>query len=406
MTLETLKKLRARGASVQMQEDLASFLDGGFDSELFLPTIDFILTLKNPPRSQQQDIEQSQSVDLSDFDIPQVYDAKYFEKISIKAAGQIIKSSVLEENLRQEILAYLDNMEIQRAQQLGILGGEEPETIEFRAKISNSKRSDRGTKNVKSMFEVLVSGLSALQVRVSQQNALKKAAQEKTNKSSRIQSIIAQRLQHHDVHEHGHHGEEHGKMAKAEKNFLKRMRRALRPNKNNDNEGNDSQQGRIGGKDVEKHQDGKAVSDVAHKYDQAQESAAKSADDYKAPEHKKNAQVAAAKGIHETKNAEEATKQAGGDGANAEKTKTEQKTRNTNLQMRLQRTRMRIQRMRDDALHQEQAHSRHGKIDNHAAEKAVRALKNMGVSLGDSDMVKLNSKELSQVDKLHEKQRG
>jgi hypothetical protein len=419
MNLESIKKLRERGASVQMQEDLASFLDGGYDSELFLPTIDFILTLKNPPKSQQTDIQQEQSVDLSEFDIPQVYDPKYFEKISIKAAGEIIKASTLEEQLRQEILAYLDNMEIQRAQNMGVLGSEEPEANASRAKISETRRKDRGTKNVKSMFEALVNGLNALQVRITQQNSVKKAQQENFSKLNRIQNIIAQRLHHEDDHhKHGKH-DDHGKMAKVERSFLKKMRKVGRPDKKN-NEGNnsDSQQARAGGRDKEFDLSGKAVSDVAHKYDQAQEHAAKSADDYKSAESKKDIKVMASKTIDDTKKAGEAEK--GGGDKSAENTRTESRLRNTNLQQRLQRTRLRLQRQQDEQLrndqsknessqHKESGHhkdSGHHSIDDMTAQKAVAQLKNMGVSMKDGDIAKLNNKELSQVAKLQDKNRG
>jgi hypothetical protein len=200
IALETLKNLRARGASVQMQDDLASFLPEGYNSPLFLPTIDFILLLQNQAKSQSQEQEQQQSLDLAGFDIPKVYDPSYFDKISLKASGEMIKGAQISKHAQQEILAYLDNMEIQRAKHMGIIGEHDTQLetelkITSRAKISEARRKDRGTGNVKSMFESLVSGLNSLQVSITNAKAQnEKRHQDQVTQQLTIREIIKQKL--------------------------------------------------------------------------------------------------------------------------------------------------------------------------------------------------------------------
>ncbi len=397
ISLESLKDLRSRGATVQMQEDLASFLDGGYDSDLFLPTIDFIIQLQNQAKGQSQDIDQQQSLDLDEFDIPEVYDPKYFDKISIKASGELMKASALEEGLKMQILAYLDKMEIQRAGAMGTLGGESSEMQHARAKISDTRRRDRGTKNTKSMFESLVSGLSALQVRFAQQNTNQKKHQDQVVQQTRLRDIIKQKMT-----QNSENRQDRKESKSAEKSFLKSMRRAFRLDKKNDNEGNssDAQHSRMQKKEYEKETETvKAVSDVAHKYEQAQEQATKTAGE-KSVTIKEDIKIDAAQNSTDTKKTENASKEQDG-----QKNARDDKVKSSRMQAKLQQVRTRLQqRQREESQRQQQ--DRAGKVDDRSAEKAVRALKNMGVSLSEGDASKVSNKELSQVAKLQEKQRG
>jgi len=383
-----------------MQDDLASFLEGGYDSELFLPTIDFILMLKNQVKSQEQ--EQEQSIDLSNFDIPKVYDPSYFDKVSLKATGEIIKGADISGHAKDALLAYLDNMEIQRAKHLGIIGNDgqdiaQSQGLSRRASISAAKKKDRGTNTVKSMFESIVGSLNSLQVSINSANKRNKQnAQESIQQQNRIKELL-NRVTGKNSSKYATRLTVEDKFSRATRKFMKKMSdvlRNMRKQNNEDGNSGDNQLGRvkINPKDIFEQKHG-----ITH---DPKEDQSKTAQDMM--------QILASKGI-------DATKKAAKDGKESEDEKTLAGARNRNrdIQNRAQRNRMRRNFMIDDAQHSqhhmtdEMRHKADSekRVDDLTAEKAVKQLQNMGVSLGDATAVKSN-KDLDALAKVQDKQRG
>ena len=165
--LNQLKELRERGATVQMQDDVANFV-GGYDSALFYPTIDFILTIQGAAR--QAEIEQSVGLDLQAVGLPKVYDPVFFEKVSLKASRDAVQNGALPEGQQKQILDYLDNIEIQRADLLGVLGLE-PDVIDseliYNPRGLKPARKPRGSaSHIKSLFRGLIDKMRKLNLRV------------------------------------------------------------------------------------------------------------------------------------------------------------------------------------------------------------------------------------------------
>ena len=408
ISLDTIKDLRSRGASIQMQDDLASFLEGetyksGYDSPLFLPTMDFILLLQNQVKSQE--VEQEQSIDLSNFDIPQVYDPTYFDKISIKAAGEMIKGADIATHAKEALLAYLDNLDIQRAKHLGLIGeqGQEIATgrsVQRRAQISNAKRKDRNTGKIKSMFESLVSSLNALQVSITNANAAKTKA---IQQESLAQQIQQQKSNWRDLLVRNTNNAVNSVTSifkrskktsdisgrKSDRSFIKSMRKAFRVDKNENDGGNnsDSQLGRINAKDIFQQKNAKNAFGVV--VDKEEE---------KAKLDTNLVQVIASKAIDSTKKNDKSEKT-----LEIDTPKDVGRNKNTaDLQARMQRSRSRMQQQRNEIQQKAEAAQR---IDDMTAEKAVKQLQSLGVSMSDASAVKSN-KDLDALAKAQDKQRG
>ncbi|PIR32059.1 MAG: hypothetical protein COV36_05545 [Alphaproteobacteria bacterium CG11_big_fil_rev_8_21_14_0_20_44_7] len=184
--LEKLKELKERGAGIRMQEDVASFL-GGSDSPLFLPTIEFILDIQQAVRETSQE----KDLDLAKFGIPEVFDPTFFDKVSIKASTEAIKSSTLMDTEKRRILDYLDNMEIQRADSRGVLGDDSKPASEIyasRAKIPESRKS---RSKVKSVFKSLIAQFIAVNVRMSMFNTQAREQQRQVSLQRSIRDLIS-----------------------------------------------------------------------------------------------------------------------------------------------------------------------------------------------------------------------
>lgn len=188
--LSTLKDLRERGAGVQMQDDVANFV-GGFDSPLFYPTVDFILKIKEA--TKEVEVEQVQGIDLSDFGVPEVYDPSFFEKVSIKAAKNAVQNDgKMTEPQQLTLLNYLDNMEIQRADLMGVLGAS-PELVGtdavFNPRAVNPKRSPSQGKGLISFFQKVVENMRNLKLRIITNDSPRQV--ERSSLTQRVKDLVA-----------------------------------------------------------------------------------------------------------------------------------------------------------------------------------------------------------------------
>lgn len=386
--LEMLKNLRTRGASIQMQEDVSSFL-GGYDNPLFLPTMDFILQLQNQARSQSHN--QEQGLDLNQFGIPKVYDPSYFNKISLKATGEAIRSAAIGSAAKQAILDYLQNMEIQRARYLGVIGLDNSDVDQeinrdiasaeqTEVKISQSRRRDRGAHKVKSFFQSLAGHLRALKVDIINQQNLQNDDQHRQTQKAMLNQLLSQNVQKQQQN-HGNSDDSKlgtaSKFVIAEKAFMRAMRKIFRPNRVAET---DSMLGRLSGR--------------AATFSETEKTA-------NLPETKRSIEVVASRAIDAAKQEKKETKKPE-EQQKLDKSEGDDKNRDLRQRDRL-RINQRLQRQRDEAARRaEQDH----RVHELSAKDAIKNLQNLGVSMGENHGSAINNKDLKALSPTTEKQRG
>lgn len=393
--LKLLKELRERGATVQMQDDVANFV-GGTDSSLFYPTVDFILTLQSASRQMEQ--EQSVGLDFEAFGIPKVYDPNFFEKVSIRASRDAVQNSALDDSLRMTMLNYLDNVEIQRADLLGVLGLE-PDVIDsqmiYNPRGLNPARKPRGaTNHLKSMFRGLIDGMRKLNLRViANKDVQQSQVQNRESILAKVKNLM-QRTAFRQSRLRRANREN------AEDDSMEATLTGKRPNKKSaagaagDHEREHSEEKGQDGKS-----DGKPVEDVAQKHEQALEkfSGELSASALQAGEEKKHQEVGISKSINATKEAAKEVKHV------QDKSKEPEKEQQKNLQRENVRrtTRLRVQQnvqqIRQKANQQKQSDSR---VSEMSGEDAIKHLKRSGLKIDDT----VSATKVSTSDHGHQKQ--
>jgi hypothetical protein len=109
--IEVIKGLRDKGAGVRMLDDVADYV-GGYDSPLFIPTIEFMLKMRIALGIEKGPKEQSVGVDMGGQEqIPEKYDPDYFKNVSLEAAHDCAPSiENIESQQMNEMQNYLSDM--------------------------------------------------------------------------------------------------------------------------------------------------------------------------------------------------------------------------------------------------------------------------------------------------------
>lgn len=253
-----LKDMRKKGASVKVQEDVAAYLaeasgiESGYDSPVFLPTIDFILKIQNVAIevSQTQEKSKDSKLDLEQFNLPKTYDPNAFDKISLKGTVVGVSASdKIADNLKEDIMNYLDNIEIQRAKHLGILGLD-PDEVDSDLIYTKARKNIKGIiidrDRKKSLFRRIIDLLQRKQVQQVQESSRNQENQRKLSMLQRIRQQMrrvfriesqrrasdrredssdeAERMlnkkSRNNPHLHDEHEHEHGSDDKAQKHLV------------------------------------------------------------------------------------------------------------------------------------------------------------------------------------------
>ena len=108
--IEVIKELRDKGAGVRMLDDVADYV-GGYDSPLFIPTIEFMLKMRFALGIEKQ-VNQSVEVEVGGQEqLPEKYDPDYFKNVSLEAAHDCAPSiENIESQQMNEMQNYLSDM--------------------------------------------------------------------------------------------------------------------------------------------------------------------------------------------------------------------------------------------------------------------------------------------------------
>ena len=115
--IENIKYLKQIGASLKLQDDVAKKV-GGYESPLFVPTVEFILKLQNSFLSQSQvqsqvqsqAQSQSQAQGVSGAQMPNNFDPELFKGVDLDLAKDVIKADAMQKGQKKQALAYIKEM--------------------------------------------------------------------------------------------------------------------------------------------------------------------------------------------------------------------------------------------------------------------------------------------------------
>ncbi len=120
--IAVIRQLSGLGASYKMMDDVADFV-GGYQSPLFIPTIEFIIdmnrALSMDTPSVQKQVQQSKGIgggaNATKTALPNTYDPEYFKGISLEAArfaidNQLVEAKAEEIGQLSAALNYVDSM--------------------------------------------------------------------------------------------------------------------------------------------------------------------------------------------------------------------------------------------------------------------------------------------------------
>lgn len=176
--IENIKYLRQIGASLKLQDDVANRV-GGYDSPLFVPTVEFILKLQNSFLSQSQQQEQG----ISTAQMPNTFDPDIFKGVDLELASDIVKSDDMPKAEKKKAVAYINNMAKSRDKFLA----DNPD-FDAEKNLIPTKKKDKKQK-LEQQKEVKKSGLISIIV-----NAVK-SMNDKMRQNAEIANLQSQQAQ-------------------------------------------------------------------------------------------------------------------------------------------------------------------------------------------------------------------
>jgi hypothetical protein len=196
--LALIKQLKAIGASIKLQDDVANYFGGNYDHPLYLPTVEFIVKLHMYfqehmlNKQRLNEVVQSQSKGA---EIPSTYDAEKFKGIDLNAAKQAIEGPNFAQELKAGALEYINTIISQKQEQEQELSGQEEELME-RDKKKRNKSRKKGEKAIQKsgLIALLSKGIQniAEMLQGQQQEMAAERAQNQQQSQSRTQNVQQQ----------------------------------------------------------------------------------------------------------------------------------------------------------------------------------------------------------------------
>jgi len=177
--LELIKALRAKGATIRMIDDVAAHLEsnGGYDSPVFIATVEFIIKIRQMLQSIM--IQQEQSVSIAS-----EFTEKDIENVNFNAAREGVKNDgEIEDYEREKILNHIYEIEAQHENFLENNSYKLNQNIELQARDSKSKKG-RDNKKGGGILEKLF--------RISMLNSQKNNQQKKQQQQQETQQQVTQ----------------------------------------------------------------------------------------------------------------------------------------------------------------------------------------------------------------------
>ena len=168
--LENMKYLRSIGASIKLQDDVAKKV-GGYESPLFVPTIEFIIKLQsifaNKTQNKQQDMATS---------MPNAFNPNTFKGVDLEEVRAQVKQSELDKKNKKQAVKYVNGMIDQRDRFLDKNPDFDTEKNHIPSKKKDKKQQhkDAGVKKKLGVISFIISSVKSAIEAVARQNAQNK----------------------------------------------------------------------------------------------------------------------------------------------------------------------------------------------------------------------------------------
>jgi len=168
--LENMKYLRSIGASIKLQDDVAKKV-GGYESPLFVPTVEFIIKLQSVFSTKSQ--KQGQAVGNN---LPNTFSPDTFKGIDLEEVRAQVKKSELDKKQKKQAVKYVDGMIGQRNSFLDRNPefDDEKSLIPRRKKDKKQQSKDGGVKKKLGVISFIISAVKSAIEGVARQNAQNK----------------------------------------------------------------------------------------------------------------------------------------------------------------------------------------------------------------------------------------
>lgn len=166
--LENMKYLRSIGASIKLQDDVAKKV-GGYDSPLFVPTVEFIIKLQSIFSSKSQNKQQVAG-------LPNTFNPIDFKGIDLEEVKDQLKQSDMQKKQKKQAVKYVDGMIDQRDKFLDKNREFDADENQIPRKKKDKKQQvkDAGVKKKSGVISFIISSIKSALDNITQQNAQQK----------------------------------------------------------------------------------------------------------------------------------------------------------------------------------------------------------------------------------------